>query len=145
MFCDLYTIFLKTVWFSNNYFLNRLYFWDFLIVFNNSYLLERFWEHKECPKGRIWRAKTEQTSMKKRGANLRAKKSPLGVVLVRFGVDFQGVLGSTMLIFHWIWLHIGFFWRVGGGGRINVVLFTLPFPTLFLRLYLTPFLMTFSK
>jgi hypothetical protein len=44
-------------------------------------------------------AKTEQKSIKKRGANLRAKKSPLGVVLVRFWVDFQGVLESNTLIF----------------------------------------------
>ena len=44
-------------------------------------------------------AQTEQKSIKKRGANLRAKMSPLGVVLVRFGVDFEGVLGSKMLIF----------------------------------------------
>ena len=35
----------------------------------------------------------------KRGANLRATKSPLGVVLVRFLLDFRGVLGSKMLIF----------------------------------------------
>ena len=62
--------------------------------------LERFWEQKGCPKGGIVGAKAEQKSIKKRGANLRAKKSPLGVVLVRFWVDFQGVLGSNMLIFH---------------------------------------------
>ena len=61
--------------------------------------LERFWEQKGCPKGGILGAKTEQKSIKKRGANSRAKKSPLGVVLVRFWVDFQGVLGSKMLIF----------------------------------------------
>ena len=66
------------------------------------YFLERFREQKGCPKGRIWGAKTEQKSIKKRGANLRAKKSPLGVVLVRFGVDFQGVLGSKLLICHWL-------------------------------------------
>ena len=66
-----------------------------------DYFLERFWEQKGCPKGGILGAKTEQKSIKKRGANLRAKKSPLGVVLVRFWVDFQGVLGSKMLIFHW--------------------------------------------
>ena len=42
----------------------------------------------------------EQFGSKKRGANLRARKSPLGVVLVRFWVDFQGVLGSKILIFH---------------------------------------------
>ena len=46
-------------------------------------------------------AKTEQKLVKKRGANSIAKKSPLGVVLVRFGVDFQGVLGSKILIVHW--------------------------------------------
>ena len=63
--------------------------------------MERFWEQKGCPKGGIWGAKTEQKSIKKRGANLRANKSPLGVVLVRFWLDFQGVLGSKMLIFHW--------------------------------------------
>ena len=62
--------------------------------------LERFWEQKGCSKGGIWGAKTEQKSMKKRGANSRAKKSPLGIVLVRFCVDFQGVLGSKILIFH---------------------------------------------
>ena len=65
------------------------------------YFLERFWEQKGCPKGGILGAKTEQKSIKKRGANLRAKKSPLGVVLVRFWVDFQSVLGSKILIFHW--------------------------------------------
>ena len=43
----------------------------------------------------------EQKSIQHRGANSRAKKSTLGVVLVRFWVDFQGVLGSKMLIFHW--------------------------------------------
>ena len=59
-----------------------------------------FLSPKGCPKGGILGAKTEQKSIKKRGANLRAKKSPLGVVLVRFWVDFQGVLGSNMLIFH---------------------------------------------
>ena len=72
--------------------LGHLIFYDFL---------ERFWEQKGCPKGGILGAKTEQKSIKKRGANLRANKSPLGVVLVRFWVDFQGVLGSNMLIFHW--------------------------------------------
>ena len=68
------------------------FFYDFL---------ERFGEQKGCPKGGILGAKTEQKSIKQRGANLRAKKSSLGVVLVRFWVDFQGVLGSNMLIFHW--------------------------------------------
>ena len=53
------------------------------------------------PKGGILDAKTEQKSIKKRGENSRAKKSPLGGVLVRFWVDFQRVLGSKMLIFHW--------------------------------------------
>ena len=73
-------------------------FWalDFL-----NYFLARFWLQKGCPKGGIWGAKTEQKSIKKRGANLRAKKSPLGVVLVRFWVDFQGALGSKMMIFRW--------------------------------------------
>ena len=66
-----------------------------------DHFLERFWEQKGCPKGGILGAKTEQKSIKKRGANLRAKKSPLGVVLVRFWFDFQGVLGSNILIFHW--------------------------------------------
>jgi hypothetical protein len=51
--------------------------------------------------GGILGAKTGQKSIEKRGANLRANKSPLGVVLVRFGVDCQGVLGSNLLIFHW--------------------------------------------
>lgn len=45
-------------------------------------------------------AQTDRKSMKKRGAKLRAKKAPLGVVLVEFGVDFQGVFGSTTVIFH---------------------------------------------
>ena len=66
-------------------------------------LLIIFWSDfgskKGCPKGGILEAKTEQASFKKRGANLRAKISPLGVVLVRFWVDFQRVLGSNMLIF----------------------------------------------
>ena len=62
--------------------------------------LERFWEPKGYPKGGILGAKTEQKSIQNRGANLRAKKSPLGVVLVRFWVDVQGVLGSKILIFH---------------------------------------------
>ena len=66
-----------------------------------KYFFERFWKQKGYPKGGILGAKTEQKSIKKRGAHLRAKKSPLGVVLVRFWVDFQGVLGSKMLIFHW--------------------------------------------
>ncbi len=63
--------------------------------------LERFGEQKGCPEGGILGAKTEPKSIQYRGANLRAKKSPLGVVLVRFGVDFQGVSRSKMLIFHW--------------------------------------------
>ena len=62
---------------------------------------ERFWEPKGYPKGGILGAKTEQKSIQNRGANLRAKKSPLGVVLDRFWLDFQSVLGSNMLIFHW--------------------------------------------
>ena len=45
--------------------------------------------------------KTEQKSIKNRGTNLRAEKSPLGVILGRFRLDFQAVLGSKMLIFHW--------------------------------------------
>ena len=74
---------------------------DFWSIFIFGDFLERFWEQKGCPKGGILGAKTEQKSIKKKGANLTAKKSPLGVVLVRFGVDFQSVLGSTMLICHW--------------------------------------------
>ena len=68
--------------------------------FDCDYFLERFWEQKGYPKGGILGAKTEQKSIPNRGANLRAEKSLLGVVLVRFGVDFQGVLRSKMLIFH---------------------------------------------
>ena len=45
--------------------------------------------------------KTEQKSIKNRGANLRAEKSPLGLILGRFRLDFQAVLGSKILIFHW--------------------------------------------
>ena len=60
-------------------------FWDASIF---HHFLERFWEQKGCPNGGILGAQTEQKSIKKRGANLRAKKSPLGVVLVRFWVDF---------------------------------------------------------
>ena len=63
--------------------------------------LDRFWRQKGCPKGGILGAQTEQKSIKKQSANLRAEKSPRGVVLVRFWLDFQGVLGSKMLIFHW--------------------------------------------
>ena len=47
--------------------------------------------------GTILGAKVDE----KKGSNLRAKKSPLGVVLVRFWVDFQVVLGSNILIFQW--------------------------------------------
>ena len=46
-------------------------FWGTSIL---DYFLERFWEQKGCPKGGILGAKTEQKSIKKRGANLRAKK-----------------------------------------------------------------------
>ena len=56
-------------------------------------------EAKLVPKGGILEAKTEQKSIQNRGANLRAKLSPLGVVLVRFWLDFHGVLGSKILIF----------------------------------------------
>ena len=62
---------------------------DFLVTSIFDYFLERFWEQKACPRGGILGAQTEQKSIKKRGANLRAKKSPLGVVLVRFWVDFS--------------------------------------------------------
>ena len=72
--------------------------WVTSIFYN---FLERFWEQKGSPKGGILGAKTDQKSIKKRGAHLRAKTSPLGVVLVRFGFDFQGTLGSKVLIFHW--------------------------------------------
>ena len=72
-------------------------FWSTSIF---DYFLERFWEQKGCPKGGILGAQMEQKLIKKRGANLRGKKSPLGVVLVRFWVDFHGVLGSKILIFH---------------------------------------------
>ena len=58
-----------------------------------DYLLERFLAQKGCPKGGILGAKTEQKSMKKRGADSRAKKSPLGVVLVGFGGQFPRRLG----------------------------------------------------
>ena len=64
-------------------------------------LQKAFWEQKGSRKGGILGTETQQKSIKKRGANLRAKKSPLGVVLVRFWVDFQGLLGSKLLIFHW--------------------------------------------
>ena len=63
--------------------------------------LKRFWKQKGYPKRGILGAKMEQKSIQNRGANLRAKKSPLGVVLVRFWVDFQGISESKMLIFHW--------------------------------------------
>ena len=68
----------------------------FLMIF-----FYRFWEQKGSPKGGILGSKIERKSIQNRGANLQAKKSPLGVVLVRFWVDVQGVSGSKMLIFHW--------------------------------------------
>ena len=43
---------------------------------------DRFWVQKGRPEGGILGAQTEQKSIKKRGANLRAKEPPLGVVLV---------------------------------------------------------------
>ena len=55
---------------------------------------------KRVPKGRHFGSQGGAKIDKKRGADSRAKKSPLGVVLVRFWVDFQGVLGSKMMIFH---------------------------------------------
>jgi hypothetical protein len=63
---------------------------------------ERFWEQKGYPTVGILEAKTEQKSIQNRGANLRTNISPHGVVLDRFGLNFQAVLGSKMLIFHWL-------------------------------------------
>ena len=55
---------------------------------------------KGYPKGGILGAKMGQKSIQNRGVNLRAKKAPLGVVLDRFWLYFQSVLGSKILIFH---------------------------------------------
>ena len=57
------------------------HFWSTLIFIN---FLESFWEQKGCRKGGILGGKMEPKSIQNRGANLRAKLSPLGVVLVRF-------------------------------------------------------------
>ena len=54
---------------------------------------------KRVPKDRHLGRKTEPKSIQNRGANLRAKESSLGVVLVRFLDDFQDVLGANVLIF----------------------------------------------
>jgi len=73
------------------------YFWG-TSIFDN--FLERFWEQKGYPQGGIWGAKTEQKYIQNGGANLTAKKSPLGDILDRFGLDFLAVLGTNMLIFN---------------------------------------------
>ena len=68
------------------------------LIFIN--FLDGFSEQKGSPTGGILGGKTEQKSVQNRGANLRAEKSPLGVILGRFRLDFQAVLGSKILIFH---------------------------------------------
>ena len=67
------------------------YFWGTLIFY---YFLERLWEQNGCPKGGILGAQTDQTSIQNRDANLRPNNSSLGVLLGRFGLDSQAVLGS---------------------------------------------------
>ena len=61
-----------------------------------------FYRKKGAQREAFWEPKQSKHRSNKRGAHLKANMSPLAVVLVRFGVDFQGVLGSTMLFFfHW--------------------------------------------
>ena len=57
---------------------------DFWVISILDDFLERFWEQKGCPKERFLGGKTEQKSIKKRGANLRASWSRLGSKLARF-------------------------------------------------------------
>ena len=75
-------------------FFKVLFFFDFCLFFGAILGATR------VPKGMHFGSQNRAKIDQKRGANLRAKKSPLGVVLVRFCVDVQGVLGSKMLIFH---------------------------------------------
>ena len=50
-------------------------------------------------------AKTTPKSIPKRGRNLRAKKSPLGIDLGRFWVVLGGVRGGFLLILYWFLYH----------------------------------------
>ena len=74
-------------------------FWStllFLIIFWND-----FGSKKGAQREAFWEAKRSKNQSKSRGTNLRAEKPPLGVILGRFRLDFQAVLGSKILIFHW--------------------------------------------
>ena len=71
----------------------------FLMIF-----LVDFWSKKVSQREAFWEQKLNKNQSKFemqifRDANLQAKKSLLGVILVRFWVDVQVVSGSKMLIF----------------------------------------------